>query len=217
LLFHGFYLGGVFYALSKGISASLIALIVSLQPILTSILARIYLNEKLTKIQWLGVFLGFCGAFIIIISNLTESLTLLALIAGLVGLISSSLGIIWQKRIVDELPLSANNFIQAFSAFIFYIIITLCFENYYINFTDSFFISMSWQIFAVSLGAFLILMWLLKHNKANQTSTLFFLITPVSALMAYLILDEQFSYLDFFGLIVSSIGVYVVAKYQSKM
>ncbi|MDC0093002.1 DMT family transporter [Alphaproteobacteria bacterium] len=217
LLFHGFYLGGVFYALSKGISASLIALIVSLQPILTSILARIYLNEKLTRIQWLGVLLGFCGAFIIILSNLKEDLTLLALIAGLVGLISSSLGIIWQKRIIDELPLSANNFIQAFSAFIFYIIITFCFENYYINFTDSFFISMSWQIFAVSLGAFLILMWLLERNKANQTSTLFFLITPISALMAYFILDEQFSYLDFFGLFVSSIGVYIVAKYQSKI
>lgn len=216
MLFHGFYLGGVFYALSKGISASLIALIVSLQPILTSILARISLNEKLTRIQWLGILLGFCGAFVIILSDLTEGLTLLAFTAGLVGLISSSLGIIWQKRIVDELPLSANNFIQAFSAFVFYIIITLLFENYYINFTDIFFIAMSWQIFAVSLGAFLILMWLLKRNKANQTSTLFFLITPVSALMAYFILDEQFSYLDLFGLFVSSIGVYIVTKYQIK-
>jgi len=216
LLFHGFYLGGVFYALSKGISASLIALIVSLQPILTSILARIYLNEQLTRNQWLGISLGFCGAFIIILSDLKEGLSLLAFTAGLVGLISSSIGIIWQKKIVDELPLSANNFIQAFSASIFYIIITLCFENYYINFSDSFFMAMSWQIFAVSLGAFLILMWLLEHNKANETSTLFFLITPVSALMAYFILDEQFSYLDFFGLFVSSIGVFMVTKYQSK-
>ena len=216
LLFHGFYLGGVFYALSKGISASIIALIVSLQPILTSILARIYLNEKLTRHQWLGILLGFCGAFIIILSDLKEGLSLLAFISGLVGLISSSLGIIWQKKIVDELPLSANNFIQAFSASIFYIIVTLCFENYYINFTYSFFMALSWQIFAVSLGAFLILMWLLEHNKANETSTLFFLITPVSALMAYFVLDERFSYLDFFGLFVSSIGVFISTKYQSK-
>ena len=216
LLFHGFYLGGVFYALSNGISASLIALIVSLQPILTSILARIYLNEKLTRNQWLGISLGFCGAFIIILSDIKEGLTLIALTSGLIGLISSSLGIIWQKKIVDELPLSANNFIQAFSASIFYIFITLCFENYYINFTDSFFIAMSWQILAVSLGAFLILMWLLEQNKANETSTLFFLIPPVSALMAYFILGEQFSYLDFFALFISSIGVFIVTKYQSK-
>jgi drug/metabolite transporter (DMT)-like permease len=75
---------------------------------------------------------------------------------------------------------------------------------------------MSWQIFAVSLGAFLILMWLLEHNKANETSTLFFLITPVSALMAYFILDERFSNLDFFGLFISSIGVFIVTKYKSK-
>ena len=216
LLFHGFYLGGVFYSLSYGISASLIALIVSLQPILTSILARVYLNEKLTRNQWLGISLGFFGALIIILYDIKEGLTLLAFTSGLIGLISSSLGIIWQKKIVDELPLSANNFIQAFSASIFYILITLCFENYYINFTDSFFIAMSWQIIAVSLGAFLILMWLLGRNKANETSTLFFLIPPVSALMAYFILDEQFSYLDFFALFISSIGVFIVTKYQIK-
>jgi drug/metabolite transporter (DMT)-like permease len=216
LLFHGLYLGGVFYALSKGISASLIALIVSLQPILTSILAKIYLNEQLSLFQWLGIFLGFCGAFIIILSDLSQGLTLLAFTAGLVGLISSSLGIIWQKRIIDELPLSANNFIQAFSASIFHLFLALCFENYFINFSDSFFIAMSWQIFAISLGAFLILMWLLERNKANQTSTLFFLIPPISAIMAYFILDEQFSYLDFLGLFISSIGVFIVTKYQSK-
>ena len=75
---------------------------------------------------------------------------------------------------------------------------------------------MSWQIFAISLGAFLILIWLLERNKANQTSTLFFLIPPISAIMAYFILDEQFSYLDFLGLFISSIGVFIVTKYQSK-
>ena len=56
---------------------------------------------------------------------------------------------------------------------------------------------MSWQIFAVSLGAFLILMWLLENNKANQTSTLFFLVPPVSAFLAYLTLQEKFILVDF--------------------
>ena len=49
VLFHGFYLGGVFFALSNGISATLIALIVSLQPILTSFLAKVFLNETLNS------------------------------------------------------------------------------------------------------------------------------------------------------------------------
>ena len=102
LLFHGLYLGGVFFALSQDISATLIALIVSLQPILTSFLAKIYLNETLTKYQLLGIILGFSGALIIIISDLIDGLTIVAFLAGIVGLISSSLGIIWQKKIESD-------------------------------------------------------------------------------------------------------------------
>ena len=217
LLFHGFYLGGVFYALSKGISVSLIALLVSLQPILTSILARIYLNETLSKFQWLGIFFGFSGAFIIILPDIINGLTAFAFFAGLIGLTASSLGIIWQKKIGSDLSLSGNNFLQALSASIFHFFLALCFENYFINFSNDFILAMSWQVFAVSLGAFLILMWLLEHNKANQTSTLFFLVNPVSALMAFIILNEQFTHLDLFGLSLSCVGVFIVTRFETKM
>ena len=217
LLFHGFYLGGVFYALSKGISVSLIALLVSLQPILTSILARIYLNETLSKFQWLGIFFGFSGAFIIILPDIINGLTAIAFFAGLIGLTASSLGIIWQKKIGSDLSLSGNNFLQALSASIFHFFLALCFENYFINFSNDFILAMSWQVFSVSLGAFLILMWLLKHNKANQTSTLFFLVNPVSALMAFIILNEQFTHLDLFGLSLSCVGVFIVTRFEKKM
>ena len=174
LLFHGIYLGSVFFALFKGISATLIALIVSLQPILTSFLAKIYLNETLTNYQWIGIFLGFGGASIIVISDLVDDLSAAAFFAGIIGLISSSLAIIWQKRIGSNLSLSGNNFLQALSASFFHFLVALCFEDFLIVFSNNFILAMSWQIFAVSLGAFLILMWLLENNKANETSTLFF-------------------------------------------
>ena len=217
LLFHGLYLGGVFFALSKGISATLIALIVSLQPILTSILAKIYLKETLTKIQWLGILLGFCGAIIVITSNIIDGLTPVAFFAGIVGLVSSSLGIIWQKKIGSDLSLSGNNFLQALIASIFHLLLALCFEDFFINYSNSFILAMSWQILAVSLGAFLILMWLLKNNKANETSTLFFLIPPISALLAFLILEETFTSFDFLGLFLSCLGVFLVSKKQIKI
>ena len=210
------YLGGVFYALSKGISATLIALIVSLQPILTSFLAKIYLNETLTKFQWIGIILGFSGASIIVISDLIGDLSLIAFFAGIIGLISSSLAIIWQKKIGSNLSLSGNNFLQALSASVFHLLLAICFENFLINFSDDFLFAMSWQIFAVSLGAFLILMWLLQNNKANQTSTLFFLVPPVSALLAYLILKEKFIFVDFLGLFLSCLGVFIVSKINKR-
>ena len=215
ILFHGFYLGGVFYALSKGASASIIALIVSLQPIMTAVLAQKILKEFLSKIQWFGILIGFLGAGIVIVSDLNDDLTILALCSGLVGLISSSIGIIWQKRIVNDLSLSANNFLQALGASLFHLLLAICFENYFINFTSSFLIAMTWQVLVISLGAFLILMWMLKYNDAGKTSTLFFLIPPVSAIMAYLILQENFTHLDIFGLFLSSIGVFIVTKNNS--
>ena len=215
ILFHGFYLGGVFYALSKGASASIIALIVSLQPIMTAVLAQKILKEFLSKIQWFGILIGFLGAGIVIVSDLNDDLTILALCSGLVGLISSSIGIVWQKRIVNDLSLSANNFLQALGASLFHLLLAICFENYFINFTSSFLIAMTWQVLVISLGAFLILMWMLKYNDAGKTSTLFFLIPPVSAIMAYLILQENFTHLDIFGLFLSSIGVFIVTKNNS--
>ena len=215
ILFHGFYLGGVFYALSKGASASIIALIVSLQPIMTAVLAQKILKEFLSKIQWFGILIGFLGAGIVIVSDLNDDLTILALCSGLVGLISSSIGIIWQKRIVNDLSLSANNFLQALGASLFHLLLAICFKNYFIKFTSSFLIAMTWQVLVISLGAFLILMWMLKYNDAGKTSTLFFLIPPVSAIMAYLILQENFTHLDVFGLFLSSIGVFIVTKNNS--
>ena len=206
----------MFFAVSKGISASLVALIVSLTPILTSLLAKIYLNEIFSKMQWIGTLLGFSGAVIIIFSDLKEGLSLIAFFAGLIGLISSSIGMIWQKRISSDLSLLGNNFIQALSASIFHLILALVFENYFMNFTNEFIFAMSWQIFAISLGAFLILMWLLKNKQANQTSSLYFLIPPVSAIMAYFVLNEQISYLDIIGLLISSIGVFFVIQFKHK-
>ena len=215
ILFHGFYLGGVFYSLYNGASASLIALIVSLQPILTSVLAINFLNENLSKLQWVGIILGFFGAILVILTDFNNDLTFVAFFAGIIALLSSSLGIIWQKKVASPLSLSSNNFIQALSASIFHIIISFLFEDYLINFTPSFILAMTWQIFAVSLGAFLILMWLLQKSKASETSTLFFLVPPISAIMAYVIIDETFVFLDILGLIICSIGVFIVIKYKT--
>ena len=106
------------------------------------------MNETLTRYQWIGIFLGFSGASIIIISDLIGDLSLIAFLAGVIGLISSSLAIIWQKKIGSNLSISGNNFLQALSASIFHFFLALCFEDFFINFSNDFLLAMSWQIFA---------------------------------------------------------------------
>ena len=66
VLFHGLYLGGVFFSISKGMPTGIAALIVTLQPILTNILSGPFLKEKITFKQWVGAILGFIGAILVL-------------------------------------------------------------------------------------------------------------------------------------------------------
>ena len=86
------------------------------------------------------------------------------------------------------------------------------FEQPLIDFTLRFILSITWQIIAVSFGAFTILMYLIKVGSASKTSNLFFLVPPVSAFMAWLFLDEVINIYDIWGLLICSIGVYIATE-----
>ena len=66
VLFHGLYLGGVFYPISIGMPTGIAALIVTLQPVLTNALSGPILGEKVSLKQWIGVLLGFIGAAVVL-------------------------------------------------------------------------------------------------------------------------------------------------------
>ena len=212
IFFHGFYLGGVFFSYSVGLSATLSALIVGLQPVLTNILCGPILKEKVTPTQWIGILLGLVGAALVIGLDIGRSIPILGIIASIVALIGATTATIWQKRFTNKLPLSINNFYQAVAAAIFLFFISIFFEIPYINFTNSFIISMSWQIIMVSFGAFTILMYLIKIGSASKTSNLFFLVPPTTAIMAWLILGEELLRNDFIGLFIAAVGVYIATR-----
>ena len=71
---------------------------------------------------------------------------------------------------------------------------------------------MTHQIILVSFGAFTILMFLIKAGSVSKTSTLFFLVPPTTAVMAYLFLGEKLSDIDIAGFILATIGVYIATR-----
>jgi len=216
ILFHGLYLGGVFFAISKGMPAGLSALIVSLQPVLTGALAGPVLGEQVTWRQWVGIALGFGGAALVLGLDVGGELPLIGIIATAISLLAVTAGTLWQKRLSGRLPLSVSNMYQAMAACIFHIAVMLMIEQPFLAFTPSFMLAMGWQILAVSFGAFTILMYLIKAGSASQTATLFFLVPPVSAVMGWLFVNEQLTAIDITGLIIATIGVYVATRPRSK-
>ena len=212
VLFHGFYLGGVFFSISKGMPTGIAALIVTLQPILTNALSGPILHEKVTMKQWIGVLLGFAGAAIVLGLDVGGNIPMVGLVATIIALIAITSSTIWQKKISNNLPLSVSNMYQALGGATFHIIIIIFFAKPYIDFTQTFLVAMSHQIFLVSFGAFTILMYLIKKNSASKTVSIFFLIPATSAFMAWLFLDESLTNLDLLGFLITTIGVYIATR-----
>ena len=212
VLFHGFYLGGVFFSYSIGLSATLSALIVGLQPILTNIFSGPILKERVTLVQWIGITLGFIGTVLVIGYDIGKTIPVLGVIASIVALLGATTATIWQKKFTSEITLSVNNFYQAIAATLFLIIVSFVFEVSFINFDKRFILSMGWQIIMVSFGAYAILMYLIKTGTASKTSNLFFLIPPTTGVMAYYVLGEDLYLIDILGLIVCTFGVYIATR-----
>ena len=210
VLFHGFYLGGVFYSVFVGLPVNVAALIVTLQPVLTNALAGKFLNEQVKLQQWLGVMLGFIGATLVIGLDIGEDLPTDGIVAVVISLIAITASTIWQKKVSDDVPLSVNNMYQAIGAVIFHLLIIFLFFNEpFLNITSEFLFAMSHQIILVSFGAFSILMFLIKSNTASKTVSLFFLIPCVTALMSWYFLGEILTNIDVLGFFIASIGVYM--------
>ena len=212
VLFHGFYLGGVFYSVSIGMPTGIAALIVTLQPVLTNALSGPILKEKVSLKQWLGVLLGFFGAALVLGFDIGSEIPTIGLISTIIALLAITFSTLWQKKLSNNLPLSVSNMNQALGGCVFHLLIVILFVEPYINFSQTFILAMSHQIFLVSFGAFTILMYLIKNNSASKTVSIFFLIPATSAFMAWLFLNENLTNLDLIGFLVTSIGVYIATR-----
>ena len=193
-------------------TAGIAALIVTLQPILTNILSGPILNEDVSLKQWIGAFLGFLGATLVLGLDLGSNIPIFGLIATIIALIAITGSTIWQKKLSNNLPLSVSNFYQAIGGCLFHSVIVIFFSKPYIDFTKTFLLAMSHQIFLVSFGAFTILMFLIKKSSASKTVSIFFLIPAISAFMGWFFLDELLTKIDLIGFLIASIGVYIATR-----
>ena len=216
ILLHGFYLGGVFFSITKGTAAGISSLIVSLHPVLTCILAILIIKEDIKVDKWIGIFLGFIGVLIVVWPRLGGELPLIGFISCVIALVAISFGTIIQKKYLENMDILGGNTIQAVFAAIFFSILLVFFEEFKFNLSKELIISMTWLILLVSLGAISILMLLIRRGEMSSTASLFFLAPPVSAILGYLVFKEELNASGIIGFIVACTGVWLVNKKPNK-
>ena len=206
-LVHGLYLGGVFVAIANGMSAGMAAMLVGVQPIMTVLLARGWLGERVAARQWLGLALGLVGVWLVVWHKVAFTDDARALTAILLALIGISVGTLYQKRYCSHVDLRCSAVIQFTSCAIAYVPLVLLFEHESVTWTPQFVFALGWAVVVLSVGAISLLYWLLRHGAASNVAGLFFLVPAVTAVMAWLLFDETLGALAIGGMVLISFGV----------
>jgi drug/metabolite transporter (DMT)-like permease len=220
LTLHGAYLGGCFFAVSRGMPAGVAALIVSLQPVLVSLFAAKYLNEPLKPRAIVGLILGLIGLFVVVFPriNMTggNAISIVAIAASVIGLLGGTSGTILQKKYGGVIPTLAGTSIQYAATAVVLAVLALLFEEPDIQWTGNFIGALAWLVFALSFGAILLLFFLLRSGSAASVSSLYYLVPAATAIEAYLIFDEHISAISMLGTLITVIGVWLVISRQKE-
>ena len=212
LFLHAFYLGGVFFAISKGVSAGVAAVITSLQPVLVSLLAVNILGEKLRRTQSIGLVLGLIGVVLVLGPTFDSSVSKVGIAAVFVALLGSTTATLMQKKFGAGIPILAGTAYQYLAAGAVLAIAAVITGGTHIDFTPKFAASMLWLIIALSVGAVLLLLWLLNTGSAASVSSLFYLVPPATALEAYALFGEKVNTQGFLGIGITALGVWLVIR-----
>lgn len=218
VLIHGVYLGGVFFAIDRGMPAGVAALIVSLQPVLTSVLAGPLLGERISTQHWLGLILGVIGALLILAPKIAsggaiaDGITLPTVAASVIGLIAITLGTLHQKRSATRIDLVAGAVWQYLGALGAVTLAAVLLENGTVNWTTEFVVALGWLVIVLSIGAISLLMLLIRQNAVATVSGLFFLVPAVTAIIAYLMFDETLTPVQLAGLALATVAVLLTSR-----
>ena len=217
-LIHGGYLGGVFFAIKLGVPAGISAIIVGLQPIITTIFGRLFLNQTLHKYQLFGLVLGFAGVSLVILEKSSidaSEISSLGIIACIIALLSISAGTIMQKQLASNVPLLTGSFYQYIGAILVVGLITFSIEQQTVIYTTELYIAMAWLILGLSVLAILLLLYMIREGEVSKVTSYFYLVPPAAVIQTWLIFDEKLGMMAIAGSVMTVIGVLFVVKSQS--
>jgi drug/metabolite transporter (DMT)-like permease len=207
---HACYLGGVFFSISKGLPAGVAAVVTSLQPVLVSLLSVKVLGEQLKAKQVVGLVLGLVGVVLVLGPSFEQDIPTSAVIGILVALIGSTSATLLQKKIGADVPLVSGTAYQYLASGFVLALAAIATGGTRITWSSQFIVAFVWLIAVLSVGAILLLLWLLNTGSAASVSSLFYLIPPATALEAFFLFGEKVNTQGFLGIGITALGVWLV-------
>lgn len=217
MLLHVIYIGGVFYAVSLGVSAGISAVIVSIQPVLVSLLAVPLLGERLRWVQVVGLFLGVAGIALLLLPKVfqgdyTATTSIAGIVICVIALLGTSGGYLVQKKLGGEIPFLGGTGAQYAISAIAFAILSFSTEDQIIQWVPQFFFGLTWIVLMLSIASIVLLYGMLRTGSASKVSSLYYLVPPVAAIQAYFLFDEVIGLVGLIGMAFAGLGVVLVMR-----
>ena len=209
---HACYLGGVFYSIAQGLPAGVAAVVTSLQPVLVSVLAVKVLGEKLRIGQMIGLLTGLIGVILVLGPSIDAQIPTPAIVAILVALMGSTTATLLQKKMGADIPLISGTAYQYLFSGCVLGVIAIATQETSISWNLRFTASFVWLVLVLSVGAILLLLWLLNTGSAASVSSLFYLVPPATAIEAFFLFGEKVNTQGFLGIGITALGVWLVMR-----
>ncbi|SDN30996.1 Threonine/homoserine efflux transporter RhtA [Methylobacterium phyllostachyos] len=215
-LMQGVYLSSTFWAVSRGLPAGIAALVGSLQPLLTALLAQPLLGERVSPRRALGILMGFIGAGLVLAPKIgaadPSGIPPLALAVSFLAVLSLTFGTLWQKRTGGRVDLLAGATLQFVGGMACAIPLALAFGSAQFEPVAPVWLGLAWAVLINSVAGILLLLALIRRRAVAGVAALFFLVPPVAAVLGYLLFGEVLTPLQGAGMALAALGVAVASR-----
>ncbi|GAB0104074.1 DMT family transporter [Nocardia sp. JMUB6875] len=202
---------GAFYtAMHEHVTAAVISLMQGLSPVVMAVFAGA-LGESVSRTQWLGFGVGGLGVGLAVLDH-HSTFSVLGLVLCVVGLLGLSLGTIYQKRFTPTVDPRAATAVHVAVSAPFAGLLAALTGSFHIADPGRFAGSMVWMVLINSMGAFLLLNTMLQRWDTTRVSRFFFAIPAVTAIMAWLVIDQPLRPLTIAGLAVGLVGMVLASR-----
>ncbi|MBD0270750.1 MAG: DMT family transporter [Acetobacteraceae bacterium] len=216
VLMQGVYLGGVFWSVRHGLPAGISALVCGLQPVLTAALAAPLLGERVGTRRWLGILAGFAGAVLVLAPGLGVAggggLPLFPLAVSFAAMAAMTLGTVWQKRTAGRADLRTNAAVQFLGAAAVTAPVVALTEEGAFDASWEAWAALLWAVLGLSVGAISLLMLLIRRGAIAGVASLFYLVPPAVAVLAFALFGERLAPVQILGMVLAAVGVAVASR-----
>ena len=212
LLMHAVNLGGSHYAQYLGMSAGIAALVLALQPLVTAVVAGPFIGERLNRLQWTGVLLGFAGVALVVWHKIDlDAMSTASLAAVLIALVAITVGTLYQRRFCPAIDLRAASVVQFAATLLFVAPLAWLVEGFHFRLSWQLLASIGFLVVFASIFAVNALHTLMRRGEATRVTSLLYLTPIIAVALEWLMFGIYPTWLTAVGVVITCAGVALVA------